>query len=103
MNYSKCDTCGKESEFSDGCKCVDCYEVERRIDKYIRSEAGRNKLLTLLFADHLRRTVPAQSEAYQQGYSSYPYIESIPYKMGSPEHIQFNQGWNDARIHEGNR
>jgi hypothetical protein len=52
---NKCETCGHYLEYTDSTTCINCKEVESRINQYIRSEAGRNKLLTLLFKDHLER------------------------------------------------
>jgi len=55
-NFSNpCKTCGKPTTYGQNGICQNCFQVESRIDVYIRSENGRAKLLCLLFKDHLER------------------------------------------------
>lgn len=42
---SKCETCGKPADFEGAKKCCNCWEVEKRIDEFIRSPKGRQTVL----------------------------------------------------------
>lgn len=53
-----CKTCGDPSAFPGAVQCTNCWEVEHRIDLYLKSEKGHNNIRNKLFK---LRYVPADS------------------------------------------
>jgi len=41
-DYPNCKVCGNKVNYQDAEKCVNCWEVENRIDKYLESPIARN-------------------------------------------------------------
>jgi len=44
VGYPNCKVCGNVVNFPNAEKCVNCWEVENRIDKYLESPIARNKI-----------------------------------------------------------
>jgi len=56
-----CKVCGKPSPFPDGglgqVECTNCWEVEKRLTAYLKSENGRRFALNLLLSDDLANAI----------------------------------------------
>lgn len=51
----KCETCG-DPTYPDSKLCNNCWEVEHRLDDYLKSECAREKVLSLIGISHASHT-----------------------------------------------
>lgn len=61
LEFPPCLTCGKTVNFAGSVKCNGCWEVEARIEEYLKSAGGRDHVMNLLHYNHGLTLAPAEA------------------------------------------